>query len=200
MNWRLTSTLRSLARADQGDHLEGRYRRAASRKTFALLCAAVTAGGLSAIPAPTSAAAVVDGPADAVQLRADNASIREVLDALSAKFTLTYKLPPASARVLTGLYAGTLNQVLARVLDGSNYFVKVSDNEVEIVVVATTGGSAPGGPTVAEMTAPAAMAPSKPVPPMAQTPVPVAQPSLPQARSIPPLTSYLSANDAAGRP
>src|SRR4029079_15915824 len=69
-----------------------------------------------------------------VVVQADKASVREILDMLSAKFKLTYKLPPNLDRVRTGLYSGTLHHVLARILDGNDYIVQASDDGVEIVV------------------------------------------------------------------
>jgi len=73
---------------------------------------------------PARAGTEVVGQLDAMQLRAEHASTSEVLAALAASFKLTYRLPPNINRNLNGLYSGSLRSVLARVLDGTDYFIK----------------------------------------------------------------------------
>ena len=92
---------------------------------------------------PTSAATEVRGQADVIQLRAENASIKEVLTALSERFKLTYKLPPTANRVFTGLYSGGLQQVLSRILDGNDYIINVSDDGIEVIVLRASGATTP---------------------------------------------------------
>ena len=127
--------------------------------------------------APALAAATVRGQPANMQLQTENASIGEVLNALSSAFKLKYKLPPNVGRKVSGHYAGTLHQILARVLDGNDYIVKVSDAGIEVTVlgessntaVAPTGRTAtPAHPVIAvsdNATAPQAAAPSA-VPPL----------------------------------
>jgi hypothetical protein len=76
-----------------------------------LFCAAIIGALLGTIPGRALAATEVRGQLDdiqlrAIQLRAENASTREVLDALSATFKLSYELPPNIGREATGLYSG----------------------------------------------------------------------------------------------
>src|SRR6476646_8620677 len=82
-----------------------------------------------------SAATLVGGQLEGLQIDAQNASIREILDALSAKFNLTYKLSLSVSRNLTGLYSGSLHQALARILDGNDYILEVSEGSVTVVVL-----------------------------------------------------------------
>ena len=144
-----------------------------SRVIVAFLCAAVSVAVLSTMLGPASAASEVRGRPDDMQLRAENASIREVLDALSADFRVTYRLAPNVSRVVTGLYSGTLNQVLARILDGHDYIVEVSDDGVQIVVLGASGAtaSAPSGPAIAASPYPVApkVLASTPTPPLVPT-------------------------------
>src|SRR5262245_42017149 len=77
-----------------------------------LICGTVIIALLDAMCDPASAAAEVQGQPDNIQLRARNASTKEVLDALSAAFKLTYRLPASVGRDITGIYSGTLYQVL----------------------------------------------------------------------------------------
>src|SRR3954454_9260163 len=57
---------------------------------------------LGALLGPAVAATDVQGRAEDLELRVDNASIGEVLSALSSKFKLTYSLSANVGRQLTG--------------------------------------------------------------------------------------------------
>lgn len=145
------------------------------RAKTALICVAAIAALLGTTLQPASAATEVQGQLDEMRVRADNASIREVLDALSKKFNLKYGLPPTINRVVSGLYSGTLHQVLARILDGNSYIIKVSDNGTELVVL---------GKSRATTIVPANQA-------IAAQETPVA-PSVSASQPPPPLDSFLS--------
>jgi hypothetical protein len=146
---------------------------------------------LGAISGSARAATEVQGQPDEMQLRAENASTREVLEALSATFNLTYELPPGISRELTGLYSGTLPQVLGRILEGNDYIVKVDDDGIEVIVLRASGAAAvaASGNVVAarESTIAPRVSPSVRTPP---SPAPMVTASSP----LPPLASYLSGN------
>jgi hypothetical protein len=169
-----------------------------ARAKAAVICAAVIFALLGTVLGPASAATEVRGQPDQMQLRVENASIKEVLDALSATFKLTYKLPPSIGREVSGLYSGTLHQVLARILDGNDYIVKVLDNGIEVVVLGTSGATtiATSGHAVAKSESAVApsVAASKPTPPASKPIVPASGPTLPASSPPPPLASYLSSN------
>jgi hypothetical protein len=123
------------------------------------------------VPAPRAESATVAGelpPAKAetealdqlVEFRADHASIGQALAALAASVKLTYKLPPNIDRNLKGSYSGSLRAVLARILDGTDYFVKTADDEVRVIVLGTPGSSA--APIVSASAAPRQAAASAP--------------------------------------
>ena len=179
-------------RQPNDNHLVGARRRDpfGPRANLAITAVAMIGALLSITLRSASAATQVRGQQDDLQITAQNASIREVLDALSARFKLTYKLSPGIGRYLTGLYSGTLHQALARILDGNDYIVEVTDDGVEVVVLGTSGRivNAPVSQTVAasENTV-APLAPSKPA--AALKPIPPYSKSSP-----PPLATYLSAN------
>src|SRR4051812_7228032 len=97
------------------------------RAAMQLISYAVVASLLGMSPRPALAAADVQGRVDHIELRAATASIREILDALPADLRVTYRIAPSVVRVLTGQYSGTLYQVLARILDGYDYIVEISD-------------------------------------------------------------------------
>lgn len=144
--------------------------------SIAISCAV---GGLGLTPA--AAETKIDGQADDMQIQAENASITEIFDALSARFNLTYNFVPNGERVLTGLYSGSLKEVLARVLAGNDYVLGVLDDHVRIVVLNASNADAPPVQVVASNERQ-----------VAQLPVtsPSARPSAP-SKAIPPLTSYL---------
>jgi hypothetical protein len=96
---------------------------------------AVIAALLRATLGPVSAETQVRGQPDDMYLQAENASIGEILASLSAEFKLTYKLASNLDRTVTGVYSGTLQQVLVRVLDSHDYFIRNLDDRVEIVVL-----------------------------------------------------------------
>jgi hypothetical protein len=153
----------------------------------AFLGSAVIVAVLIMTPAPALAAAEVRGQPANMQLHAQNASIREVLDALSSEFKLTYQLPPNIGRKVSGLYSGTLRQVLTRVLDGNDYIVEVSDGSIKVVVLGASGKSAvaSAGPVV--VPAGPVIAPAGPAPATSDN---AATPQTPASKPIPPLTSF----------
>jgi hypothetical protein len=139
---------------------------------------------------PAFAAAEIRGRRDNLQVHLQNASVREVLDALASRYKMTYKLPPNVDRVLTGQYSGTLHQVLTRVLDGNDYVVQASGDRIEVVVFGPSR-------TTAVATHPQAPAPKvAPAPaPKVGTVRPSSTPSEP-----PPLDSFLAAGGPAAEP
>jgi hypothetical protein len=122
-----------------------------------------------------SASTEVRGHLDEMQVQSENAPVKEVLDALSAKFKLRYRMRADVGRVLSGLYTGTLRQVLSRVLDGNDYILNISDDGVEVTVLGAS--QTPGMPS------PALAGATRDNPIVATTPAPNAPP---------PLSSFLS--------
>jgi hypothetical protein len=111
---------------------------------------AVTAALLSATLGPAWAVTQVRGQPDDMYLQAENASIGEVLASLAAEFKLTYRLSSNPGRTVTGVYSGTLQQVLVRVLDSHDYVIKNLDDSVEIVVFGASSviARSPPGPVL----------------------------------------------------
>src|SRR6185437_12528137 len=56
--------------------------------------------------------------AGALVVEAHDATVRQVLEALSTSNKIVFRDSPALSRVITGTYSGTLDHVLSRVLDG----------------------------------------------------------------------------------
>ena len=137
--------------------------------------------------APATAASEVQGDPTDMRLLVENASTEEALQALAGSFGLVYSLPANSGRTLTGTYSGTLRQVLARILDRTDYILKIADGTVEVVVLGPSGGSS-------------VVSASPPVAPKnAATTGPIVPAAL-SSKAPPPLASYLAGSNAGRTP
>lgn len=126
-----------------------------ARRTGALLrCAAVSALMLGGAPLAAHAEVKVSGTAATVRLEANDASIDEILTALKDKFAVDYQSTARLDRRVTGSYAGPLERVLARVLEGNDFFLKRVHDRVEVTLLSRQ----PGGSVTAGAAAPAAKA------------------------------------------
>jgi len=81
---------------------------------------------------PVSAAVKVEGLSNALSVSAEAASVDDVLAALSARYHLVYETSPDFNRPIGGLYSGTLQQVLRRVLDGYSYVLELSAESISL--------------------------------------------------------------------
>jgi hypothetical protein len=162
-------------RRKHGDPFIGRLERKVGNVplTEAVFYAAV---GLSVALRPALATTEIQGQADDLLVRVENASISEVLDELSAQFNLSYNRSSNLNHVLTGNYSGSLQQVLARVLVGYDYVVTNSDEAVRVVIVNAMSAATPTAATLASSEANGVQQP--PTPSTA-------------AKPVPPLSSYL---------
>ncbi len=126
----------------------------------------------AAVIAPTSVLGDVQvrGTPEAARVEAQGGSIDEVLAALGKAFDLRWQSPAPLDKRLTGTYEGSLNRVLARVLDGYNFVLKASQGRLEITVLGPRGAravaaGAPGTASPAASTQPAAAKAPPPKPP-----------------------------------
>jgi hypothetical protein len=117
----------------------------APRKSFRRLvserCGAVLLGGLVALMAPaTHAETRVEGQVDSIRLEAHDATVREVLAALSASYHLRFRSSTPLDRSATGSFNGPLLRVIATVLASYNYVVKnEEDGTIEVIVLGSQG-------------------------------------------------------------
>lgn len=108
----------------------------------------------------------VDGDLEAVSLTVEEAPISEVLAALSAKFGFVYTPTPGLDRIIGGIYSGTIQQVLERVLDGCDYAVSFSGERIELKVLGPSGSTArPSGFSAPQPTVAAAIPAANAAPP-----------------------------------
>jgi hypothetical protein len=171
------------------------------------LCLASASIVLAFLLSTNSASAGIEihGTADELHLTVENATITEILNALSARFNVAFKDRSHSPRVLNGVYSGTLREALARVLDGNDYIFQVSDRGLDVLILgaSTAAQARPQPGYVAAAAAPPVQA--APLPPaqsaakpssaatsLASSPPP-AQPNhnqLASTPSVPPLSSF----------
>ena len=83
---------------------------------------------------PIHAEARISGSSDALQIEAQDASIDEVLSAFESHFEFHYRTTAALDRRINGAYAGSLRQVVRRLLDGFDYVVRVNSGTVEVII------------------------------------------------------------------
>jgi hypothetical protein len=99
----------------------------------------------------TSAAAEVriDGTAAAVRVTTSRDSIADVLTAFAPDFKLRYRAAVPLDAAANAVYAGSLGEVLTRLLDGYNFIVKRNQDGIEVVVLGRRGDVAipPAPPT-----------------------------------------------------
>ena len=93
------------------------------------------------------------GTPEVAHVEVRNASLEEVLRALHDAYGLAYRSDVALDARLNGTYEGPLSQVIARLLDGTNYVLTKSGNAFRVVIIA--GGGSQPIPPVAALPAPA---------------------------------------------
>jgi hypothetical protein len=91
------------------------------------------------VPATAGAEVRIEGNAAAVHVSTSQDTIADVLSALCAAFKLRYRtaVPLNATTDLT--YSGSLRQVIAGILGGYNYLVKVDQETTEIIVLGSRG-------------------------------------------------------------
>jgi hypothetical protein len=97
--------------------------------------AVMLAGLLCGAPMPVRAEVLIAGGPDAIRLEASGASLEEALAALHASFNLRYRTLAALDGAVAGTYRGSLASVASRLLDGYDFVMKVSAENVEISVL-----------------------------------------------------------------
>jgi hypothetical protein len=99
--------------------------------------AAAIALGAALALAPTWALAEIQvrGTPKAVSVQAENASIEELLVALTNTFDVQFRSSANLEKRLTGTYEGTLQQVLSRILGGYDFVVKFREKGLEITLL-----------------------------------------------------------------
>jgi hypothetical protein len=106
-----------------------------NRAAAALAVVIVTAGTVHA-------EVRVNGDTTAVQLDATRSNVAEVLSALATAYGLRVKTSRALDRPVGGTFTGSLAQILSRMLEGYNYFIRYQATEIEVTVIGLPGDPA----------------------------------------------------------
>jgi hypothetical protein len=77
----------------------------------------------------------VSGDATAVQLHATQSNVAEVLSALATAYGLRVKTSRGLDKPVGGTFTGSLAQIVSRMLEGYNYFIRHRANEIEVTVL-----------------------------------------------------------------
>lgn len=89
---------------------------------------------IQALPVKAYAEVSLTGEPNAVKIEAREASVEELLAALSKTYDVHYRVSTGLNRPISGSYAGSLLQVLVRVLQGYDFSIETSTNDVSITV------------------------------------------------------------------
>jgi hypothetical protein len=125
----------------------------------ALVAAALSAIFLQVISMGAHADVQVSCRADALRIEASGASLEEVLAELGRSCGLQYRSPADFGHPVSGTFAGSLRDVLSRLLQGYNFVVESSASSTRIVIYDLKSG---GGISIAQP-APQ-VAPARPAP------------------------------------
>ena len=117
-------------------------------------CLPALVSALSIAIGPQALAEVsAQGTPEVAHVEVKNASLDEVLRALHDAYGLAYRSDVALDARISGTYDGPLSQVIAHVLDGTNYVLTKNGSNFRVVIVAGAGSQPI--PPVAAMPAPA---------------------------------------------
>jgi hypothetical protein len=119
-----------------------RSARAASRSLGSWIGAIELLAVLAVVIVPVSAVHAdvrVSGDAGAVQVDATGSNVGEVLSALESALQLRVKTSMALDSAVSGTFTGSLAQVLSRMLQGYNYFIRRQDTVIEVTFIALQG-------------------------------------------------------------
>jgi hypothetical protein len=102
-----------------------------------ILVALLSGGGNHAF-----AEVLVEGRPEAVHIDARDVPLREILDALRAKFNFQYRSNDALDTRMTGAFNGPLPRVTARILDGYDFAASIAPQNIDVLILRQHGASA----------------------------------------------------------
>ncbi|MEA2991004.1 MAG: hypothetical protein QOG83_3715 [Alphaproteobacteria bacterium] len=97
-------------------------------------CAIVICIMLCTVLAPARSETLVSGEAAALTVEAHDAALQEVFAALGTSFGLQVTIPQAVDRSISGTYAGSLPEIIPRLLDGFDFFTRQIGDHLEVVI------------------------------------------------------------------
>ena len=88
---------------------------------------------------PAFGEVLVEGQPEAVHIDARDVTLREVLDALRAKFNFQYRSDDALDTRMTGTFNGPLPRVTARILDGYDFAANIAAQNIDVLILRQHG-------------------------------------------------------------
>ena len=95
---------------------------------------------LAAAPGVALASAQVSGTAQSVSVDAQNSTLKEVLSALGRNFHLQLQSSANLDKPISGTYHGSLQRIVARLLEGYNFIIQTNQGGLQVTVLGTQGG------------------------------------------------------------
>src|SRR5262249_48763295 len=95
-----------------------------------------------ATASPVHADVRVTGDVTAVRVEATRSNVAQVLSALESVFRLRVNTSVTLDRSVGGSFTGSLTEVVSRLLEGHNYFIRRQAGEIEVTVVGVKGDRA----------------------------------------------------------
>jgi hypothetical protein len=95
----------------------------------------------------------VEGDAATVRLDVRKTTLKDVLARLSGTFDVSVRSKILLDEVRDGTYQGSLRQVIARVLDGYDYAIKLEKSKLDVIVFEKVGEQAAPAPQQHPVTA-----------------------------------------------
>lgn len=86
-----------------------------------------------------SAEVRVEGSLEGLRLSASGDALADVLSALSAELPVRFRTAAPLSGEVNGVLSGPLSQVVARLLSGHNYVIKMERGQAEIIVFGPGG-------------------------------------------------------------
>jgi len=107
------------------------------------------------VPSMAEAEVQVSGSRAALVVNAHNAPLADVLHTIGAASGVHLAMAGSGSPTINGRYTGSLRHVLSQLLDGRNYVVKWSGDQMTVVLLTNTEAGAPRRPVLGAIPPPA---------------------------------------------
>ena len=120
---------------------------------FTPCCSVFALATLLAIySSPALSAPRISGNSENLVVDTQNSSLEDVLSALRRDFNFHFRSSVSLEKPITGLYQGSLRQVVAHILEGYSYTLRLSAGGVDLTVLAAPGTDLGGSSNRTELT------------------------------------------------
>ena len=105
------------------------------------------------VPGAAAEVRVSESGSGAIMVEAHKATVQEVLDALRGLRAIEFRSTEALSRTITGTYSGTLEHVLARILDGYDRVIRSTSSGLHLDIVGSGSAADKAMPAAAAVVA-----------------------------------------------